>query len=394
MQRATLLLSAVVVLTGGCGGAAGAPSPPGPPSPPASGCGASGPGGCYYVDAAVGNDGNPGSSTRPFATLQKAADVLNPGDGVLVRDGIYTGGDMIVNINRSGSAANFIVFRAEHRGGAIIDGQNNTSGTGIEIGGSNVWVEGFEVRNTNHYGIEANGGSHVVVAHNHIHDVGRYCTGTSEGIVGISAYADNLIIEQNLVHDVGRFAPGEQGCNPGNDYWQNHDHGIYQGVGDNLVVRNNVFYNFTHGWAIQRYGSSVDGVYILNNTFAFPNPNKDGQIIIASGTTNLVIANNIFYQPTTAGVWFDGGGFGTVTVSNNLTFGGSVTTGSTLGITYSANLDNTGPKFVNAAGLDFHLQAGSPAIDAGITLTNVTNDFDGVSRPQGPRFDIGAFEFK
>src|SRR3989449_3770307 len=133
------------------------------------------------------------------------------------------------------------------------------------------------------------------------------------GIVAIDAYAPNLVIEGNLIHDIGRLGPGENGCTPPNDYWQNHDHGIYNGIGTNVVIRNNVFYNLKHGWAIQRYdnaGTVVDGLYIENNTFAGANPNRDAQIIIATTTTNLVIANNIFYQPATAGVWFDGAGDG------------------------------------------------------------------------------------
>src|SRR5947207_15131668 len=77
----------------------------------------------------------------------------------------------------------------------------------------------------------------------------------------------------------------------------NHEHGVYNGEGTNVIIRNNVFYNITRGWAIQRYGSSVDQLYIVNNTFAFPNPNRDGQIILAATTTNLYIQNNIFYQP-------------------------------------------------------------------------------------------------
>ena len=43
--------------------------------------------------------------------------------------------------------------------------------------------------------------------------------------------------------------------------------------------------------------------------------------------------------------------------------------------------------------MSFRLISSSPAIDAGFPLTEVTNDFDGVSRPQGAGWDIGAYEY-
>ncbi len=51
------------------------------------------------------------------------------------------------------------------------------------------------------------------------------------------------------------------------------------------------------------------------------------------------------------------------------------------------------PLFVSTAALDFHLQGGSPAIDAGLTIAAASPDFDGVARPQGTVFDLGAYEF-
>jgi hypothetical protein len=51
------------------------------------------------------------------------------------------------------------------------------------------------------------------------------------------------------------------------------------------------------------------------------------------------------------------------------------------------------PKAVNCAGGDFHLTAGSPAIDTAVTSTPDPVDYDGVTRPQGSGYDIGAFEF-
>ncbi len=331
---------------------------------------------CHYVDAAAGNDANAGTSAAPWRTN-------------------------VVTIGRSGTATAWLVFRAAHLWGAVIDGQNNTSTTGFEVNGSYIRIEGFEVRNTNRYGVDAYGGSEsaagnhdIDVVQNHIHDIGHICTGSVGGIVGVDAYSDNLTIERNVIHDIGRLGPGEQGCVEPNGNWQNHDHGVYNGIGDNVVIRNNVFYNFTHGFAIQRYngnGAVTNGLTIVNNTFAFPNPWRDSHIIIATGVNNLLIANNIFYQPTTAAVWFDTGGLTNVTLSNNLSFGAALSEGLS-GMTSAGNLVNVDPGFVSVSGPDFHLQAGSPAIGAGMTLSSVPNDLDGYLR-SGTAYTIGAYQY-
>jgi hypothetical protein len=41
---------------------------------------------------------------------------------------------------------------------------------------------------------------------------------------------------------------------------------------------------------------------------------------------------------------------------------------------------------------DFHLQSSSPAKDAGVTISTLLDDLDGVTRPQGSAFDVGAYE--
>jgi len=42
--------------------------------------------------------------------------------------------------------------------------------------------------------------------------------------------------------------------------------------------------------------------------------------------------------------------------------------------------------------LDFRPLPGSPAIDTGITLGDVTDDYAGTARPQGAGYDRGAIE--
>jgi Right handed beta helix region len=350
----------------------------------------------YYVDGTNGANAASGDSAHPFQTIQHAANLVNPGDSVVVRNGVYP----VLDIERGGTPGRYVVFRAAVQWGAILDG-GQTSHTqadgaeyGVYLGASFVRVQGFEIRNVWHDGISpASGVSDFQITGNHIHDVGRYCETGGIGLSGMTFINDNVVIEQNLIHDIGRDSTGENGCTPGNDYWQDHDHGIYLSSGTNITVRNNVFYNISRGWAIHCYPDVLSQLYIVNNTFAFPNPHKVGHIIIAATLGNAVIANNIFYQPLTAGVWFNGGATSNVIVEYNLTMGGTAAEGNGAGVTLSNNLDNIDPKLVNALGVDFQLVSGSPAIDAGVTLPYVTNDFLGTTRPQGAAYDIGAFEF-
>jgi uncharacterized protein YjdB len=369
-------------------------------SQPASGCGATGSGTCYYV-ATTGSDANPGTSALPFRTLQQAANVVNPGDGVLVSDGVYTGGSTVVLITRSGTSSAWITFTAAHKWGAVIDGQRNASSSGVSIRGNFIRFQGFEVRGSDRSGIEAYNGSEtnaanhdVVIAQNFIHDIGRECTDDTGGRSGVDVYATNVTVERNLIQNIGRYAAGENGCNPSSTNYQNHDHGIYAAVGDNTIIRNNVFVNCARGWAVHRYsgqGASMSGFYVLNNTFDKPNPWKPGQIVIAGKTTGLVIANNIFSNPNTAGIWFDasdGGTWSGAIVQNNLS-----TTALATGAAFSLNgsVENTTPRF--ASSTDYHLQSGSPAVNTGATFSQVANDFDGIARPQGSGYDIGGYEF-
>jgi len=50
------------------------------------------------------------------------------------------------------------------------------------------------------------------------------------------------------------------------------------------------------------------------------------------------------------------------------------------------------PGFVASPAADYHLVEGSPAIDAGSSMAAPADDFDGVLRPQGAGYDIGAYE--
>lgn len=58
-----------------------------------------------------------------------------------------------------------------------------------------------------------------------------------------------------------------------------------------------------------------------------------------------------------------------------------------------ANVQTAAAFFVNAGKHDYRLAPGSPAIDAGVSISSVGKDRIGVRRPQGAYWDVGAYEF-
>lgn len=79
---------------------------------------------------------------------------------------------------------------------------------------------------------------------------------------------------------------------------------------------------------------------------------------------------------------------GTIRAANVLVLGGALPEELTGG----SNLAVDDEAFVDAAAHDYHLADGSAAIDAGEALAEVPHDRDGVARPQGAGWDVGAYE--
>jgi hypothetical protein len=378
----------------------------------------------YHVSS-TGSDSNPGSEARPFRTIQKAADSVKPGDTVLVGDGVYAysgpndcHGKVVVCVSRGGSPDNWVVFKSKNKWGAKIDGGDGKAGSGFVVqgGASYVRIQDFEMTGLANVdgsagGIDLfDGGSHFQVIGNRIHNIGRVCTNTSNGQNGVFIEADNVLVEANLIHDVGRLAPGQQGCRPSNEYWKNHDHGVYHDGGDHVTIRNNVIYNIKQGWAIQVWPKSRAHMNILNNTIAFGNKHngKLGAIVMWAPSeggmkvSDSIVANNIFYDVNTAAIWIGGESraepmrFANVRIGNNIISNGVLLFAEknvdTSGLTLADNLEKTDPKFADPAAFDFHLRPASPAIDAGLALPGVGADYDGRVRPRGGRVDVGAYE--
>jgi hypothetical protein len=363
-----------------------------------------------------GNDSNAGTEAAPFLTIQKAADVVNPGDTVMVEDGVYSGAGTscgsgvlpVVCLKRGGTASAWVTFQARHAGRAKIDGRSNTSTHGFLFkGASYVTLSGFEIVSMGNpsgaaHGVMIDLGHDIVLSQLHIHDIGRVCTSTSQGLTGVFVRVPHVTITRSVFHDIGRFLPGENGCTANTT--AHFDHAIYvsgeyyssttPGASDTLIT-NNLFYRIQRGWSVHLYPGTLQRMSILNNTFAFANtPAEEGQIIIAASTSDSRIMNNVFYSPRNAAVYYYDGTQTNLQIRNNIVYGttkmlGAVPSGTTVsGITF------TDPRFVNVVTepYDFHLLTVSPAINTGVNVSEVVDDFYGVARNDG-RTDISAVEY-
>ncbi|HUO72295.1 MAG TPA: choice-of-anchor Q domain-containing protein [Solirubrobacteraceae bacterium] len=126
---------------------------------------------------------------------------------------------------------------------------------------------------------------------------------------------------------------------------------------------------------------------IVNNTLA----GNDAGILVGlnDASSTAVIANNALTQ-NVKGLVLDVAPGANISERNDLFFGN---TSDILGAVAGPNSIFANPRY--ASGSDFHLQPGSPAIDAGddgSVPVDLTTDLERSPRIQGAHVDIGAYE--
>lgn len=353
----------------------------------------------YYVATAAGGGSNANNGltpATPWLTIQWADDHIAAGGGhtIHVAAGTYNSTSIVTDMN--GTATARIHFISDTKWGALIRDTTVAPHVIWEAKGNYVDIEGFDVSGSGHNGIRQ-WGHHSKRIGNRVHDLPAEagCSGT--GAAGLN-YTDTTLGDNeeigNVTFNIGSGGPGS--CNK--------YHGLYL-VGPREHAYNNISYG-NAGYGITSWHTATDliisGNLVFDNGAFVGGGYVGGGILIGAGDAvpavtndNSIVSNNIMYN---------NGGFASREYGdtgpnnrwiNNIAIGNglaiSLITGTQSG-TIVAD-----PLFVNyqvnGTG-DYHLQPGSPGIDAGTSIGAPPIDLDNTVRPKGPAYDIGPYEYQ
>lgn len=375
----------------------------------------------YYV-ATTGNDSNPGTLSRPFQSFAKGVSVLQPGDTLYIRGGIYT--QILDTGTKTGSPGNYITIAA-YQGepvilqppsspkckyaivprqmhyfildGLVWDGINGCEepyGFRIVDGTHHLTVQNMEIKNGKYNGIYIGNADNITIRNNKIHDQVSPTGLSGQRYYGIYFHhGTNSVIEGNEIYG-----------NPGGGIH------AYPGPISNLVIRSNKLHHNNHLSSSPVEGilvfqgsisTPIRGVQIYNNLIYLngveqPDPGRSGGIRVSSGVSSTKIWHNTIYGNKGWGINIQMGSSGppiNTDVQNNIVFGNTL--GQIIDVGIGSSLTHnltTDPKFVKADAFDFRLQLHSVGIDGGVDLTEVRTDFRNSPRPKGATHDIGAYE--
>ena len=234
----------------------------------------------------------------------------------------------------------------------------NATGNGVLVSDTNAVSPHNEFINLNVHDNSTSGYGHgiYVCASDQLVDGGEYRNQVGSNLAGthnnfgVQVYCMGPGAYRNIVRNV-----------------RVHDNakGVVIGTGDDNVLYNNLVYN-NPGMGIGILHGNRQLLY--NNTII--GTTNDCAVEVDAGI-NHVVENNIFWNDQMNKVCING---------------------STASLTQSNNLSSD-PLFRNEKGADYQLSSASPAIDAGVNISTVSSDMNGIPRPQGVRTDIGAYEY-
>ena len=375
-------------------------------------------GGVYNERVIPANSGSPGSFISYKAYPNET--VIIDGTGVPVyQAGVENG---LVHIDYK----SYIKFY-----GMII---TNSNYMGVKInGGSDVYIENNDIRNNASGGIVVHDGTRVVIRGNYLTLNQTLAGGISQTNETVSLInTDGFQISYNTFYDnhmetIDCKDGSRNGEVFGNDISAQKSAGIYIDSWARPTYNINIYKNRIHdsnkggargiAVAVENKGS-LDNIKIYNNLIY--NNAASG---IATGwysngpISNITIVNNTVYHNGVVETW--GGGIAleygpatNVIVRNNIVDGNNNYSirlmndavalidhnlvhdfKSVAGESKGTDYQEEDPLLVNPDSSDFHIQSESVAIDNGTPSLAPAVDFDGVDRPQGFGYDIGAYEY-
>jgi hypothetical protein len=262
----------------------------------------------YYVSPS-GSDASSGTITAPFATLQKAVNLANPGDTIYMRGGTYA----IVQtaITRSGNSGGYINIFNYPGEVPILDGAANQRTGGyslIRLDNVSWWhIKGLELRNSPGYGVYLRGTtSNVVVEECNVHHNIRLDS-SGAGII-VEFGSNNLILNNDSHHNgvygtsggdgIGNGSTGSGNIIRGNRAWRNNDDGIDLWGSQHALVENN--WSWENGKKDDLTpsggngvgfklggGSTPDGLHTIQNNLAWKNQHSGFEDNSANLTMNV-----------------------------------------------------------------------------------------------------------
>jgi len=224
--------------------------------------------GCSKVAATTGSDGATGTAARPYRTVERLADSLQPGQTGCLRAGTFEGNVRLDRGGRAGAPVTLTSFPGER---ATIVGRIVVTSDADFVTLSRLYLNGTNAENLPSPTVNADD---VSFTHNDVtndHTAICFILGSNE-----FGRARRTLIQFNRIHDCGKL--------PAN----NHEHGIYVEAADEpAIVDNWIYKNADRG--VQLYPDSQGG-YIARNVLDW---NGQGVILSRESSGNVIEHNLI-----------------------------------------------------------------------------------------------------
>jgi hypothetical protein len=384
----------------------------------------------YYVNnsgsPACSNSAGFGTLGKPYCTITYTISRISVGDTIYVRSGTYNEELYITNLTGS-AGANTII--AVYPGDTVtLRGNGGDRGGRIKIANTSyLTFDGFKITEWNQ-GLFVENSSNITLQNLEVYSVGQEA-------VRIRQNSSYVILQNSLIHDTRT--------------WQYNGEGVYVGTRDDaepndntnhVTIKNNTIYN-TNDECVELKPGTHDCIVEGNNiSHCNQDPAYSSTLDLGSievdeavhapqhwdSNPNHIIRNNVIHDTRTAIMLGTGS-----TAYNNVIYnidslfrgiqsknladdsykrtiyhntidvassralvssGGITDVRNNIGPTSTYNIATADSFYVNKAGANYRLNAGSAPINVGVDLTAIVpTDFEGKLRTLPP--DLGAYEY-